>query len=178
MFVKHIIKSLHVSLTNVWPSSGGRPSCLVLLLLLCLFASSSCLFGMWLYVVYVRACLMYLSVGCLVVWQFTGGLTSAASARFLFDRDDAVLRNTVRRPSRRGHRSLPAAAARFLCGQTLSCSKHVEDNVIELNHQWKKNFCCQLYCCSGIFLVILQSFPYYRIIIRDLCCSFVYLFIV
>jgi len=34
--------------------------------LLCLFASSSCLFGMWLYVVYVCACLMYLSVGCLV----------------------------------------------------------------------------------------------------------------
>jgi len=32
-----------------------------------LFASSSCLFGMWLYVVYVCACLMYLSVGCLVV---------------------------------------------------------------------------------------------------------------
>ena len=32
-----------------------------------LFASSSCLFGMWLYVVYVCACLMCLSVGCLVV---------------------------------------------------------------------------------------------------------------
>ena len=31
--------------------------------LLCLFASSSCLFGMWLYVVYVCSCLMYLSVG-------------------------------------------------------------------------------------------------------------------
>jgi len=35
--------------------------------LLCLFASSSFLFGMWLYVVYVYTCLMYLSVGCLVV---------------------------------------------------------------------------------------------------------------
>jgi hypothetical protein len=41
--------------------------------LLRLFASSSCLFGMWLYVVYVCVCvcvcvcLMYLSVGCLVV---------------------------------------------------------------------------------------------------------------
>ena len=67
MFVKHIIKTLHVSVTIVWPSSGGRLSCLVLLLHLCLFASSSCLFGMWLYVVYVCACLLYLSVGCLVV---------------------------------------------------------------------------------------------------------------
>ena len=53
MSVKHIIKTLHVSVTIVWPSSGGRLSCLVLLLLLCLFASSSCLFGTWLYVVYV-----------------------------------------------------------------------------------------------------------------------------
>jgi hypothetical protein len=32
MFVKHIIKTLHVSITIVWPSSGGRLSCLVLLL--------------------------------------------------------------------------------------------------------------------------------------------------
>jgi len=53
MFVKHIIKTLHVSVTIVWPSSGARFPCLVLLLLLCLFASSSCLFGMWLYVVHV-----------------------------------------------------------------------------------------------------------------------------
>jgi hypothetical protein len=53
MFVKHITKTLHVSVTIVWPSSGGRLSCLVLLLLLRLFASSSCLFDMWLYVVYV-----------------------------------------------------------------------------------------------------------------------------
>ena len=67
MFVKHINKTLHVSVTIVSPSSGARLSCLVLLLLLCLFASSSCLFGMWLYVVYVCACLMYLSVGYLVV---------------------------------------------------------------------------------------------------------------
>jgi len=33
-------------------------TCLVLLLLICLFASSSCLFGMRLYVVCVCACLM------------------------------------------------------------------------------------------------------------------------
>ena len=45
---------------------------------------------------------------------------SAASARLLFDGDDAILHNTVRTPSRRGHRSLPAAAARFLCDRTLS----------------------------------------------------------
>ena len=57
--------------------------------------------------------------------QTEGGLTSAASARLLFDGDDAVVRNTVRRPSRRGHRSLPAAAARFLCGQTLNGSDSV-----------------------------------------------------
>ena len=44
----------------------------------------------------------------------------AASARLLFDGDDAVLHNTVRTPSRRGHRSLPAAAARFLCGRNLT----------------------------------------------------------
>jgi hypothetical protein len=31
------------------------------------FACLRRLFGMWLYVVYVCACLMYLSVGCLVV---------------------------------------------------------------------------------------------------------------
>jgi hypothetical protein len=35
--------------------------------LLRLFASSRCLFRMWLYVVYVCVCPMYLSVGCLVV---------------------------------------------------------------------------------------------------------------
>ena len=39
---------------------------------------------------------------------------SAASARLLFDRDDAILRNTIRKPSRRGDRSLPAASARLL----------------------------------------------------------------
>jgi hypothetical protein len=38
----------------------------------------------------------------------------------LFDGDNAVLHNTVRGPSRRGHRSLPAAADRLLCCQTLS----------------------------------------------------------
>ena len=49
---------------------------------------------------------------------------SATSARLLFDGDDAVLRNTVRRSFRHGHRSLPAAAARFLCGQTLTVIGH------------------------------------------------------
>jgi len=62
MFVKHIIKTLHVSVRMVWLFSGGLLPCFVLLLLLSLFASSSCLFGMWLYVVYMCACLMYLSV--------------------------------------------------------------------------------------------------------------------
>jgi len=42
---------------------------------------------------------------------------SPASARLLFDGDDAVLHNTVRTPSRRGHRSLPVAAACFLYGR-------------------------------------------------------------
>jgi hypothetical protein len=44
---------------------------------------------------------------------------SAASARLLFDGEDAVFPNTVRTPSRRGHRPLPVATARFLCGRTL-----------------------------------------------------------
>jgi len=43
----------------------------MVLLLLCLFALSSCLFGMWLYIIYVCECLMYLSVGGLVVNCFT-----------------------------------------------------------------------------------------------------------
>jgi hypothetical protein len=42
--------------------------------------------------------------------------------RLLLDGDDAFLRNRVRKPSRRGGTSLPAAAARFLCGQTLTPS--------------------------------------------------------
>jgi hypothetical protein len=46
------VKTLHVTVTIVWPSSGDRLSCLVpLILLLRLFASSSCWIGMWLYVV-------------------------------------------------------------------------------------------------------------------------------
>jgi hypothetical protein len=44
---------------------------------------------------------------------------SAASARLLFDGDDAILHSAFRTPSRRGHRSLPAAAAPFLCGRSL-----------------------------------------------------------
>jgi hypothetical protein len=42
----------------------------------------------------------------------------AASARLLFDGDDAILHNTVRNPSRRVHRSQFAATVRFLCGRT------------------------------------------------------------
>ena len=45
---------------------------------------------------------------------------SSSLARLLFDGDDAVVHNTLRRPSRRGHRSLPAAAAHVLCGRTLT----------------------------------------------------------
>ena len=52
--------------------------------------------------------------------QTEGELMRRSWARLLLDGDDAVLRNTFRWPSHRGHRSLPAAAARLLCGQTLS----------------------------------------------------------
>jgi hypothetical protein len=65
MFVKHIIKTLHISVTIVWPSSGGRLSCLVLLLLSLLVCVVYLVCGC--NVVYVCACLMYLSVGRLVV---------------------------------------------------------------------------------------------------------------
>jgi len=54
MFVKHIIKTLHVSVTIVCPSSGGRLSCLVLLLpslLVCI----------------VKLFIWYVSVCCLCV---------------------------------------------------------------------------------------------------------------
>jgi hypothetical protein len=68
MFVNTSIKTLRVSVTIVWPSSGGRLSCLVLLLpslLVCVvklfiwYVAVCCL--------YVCACLMYLSVGGWVV---------------------------------------------------------------------------------------------------------------
>jgi hypothetical protein len=49
--------------------------------------------------------------------QTEGGLTQRTSARLLYDGNDAVLHNKVRKPSCRGHRSLPAVATRFLCGQ-------------------------------------------------------------
>jgi hypothetical protein len=67
MFVNHSIKTPtffgHSCLTIY-----RRPfSVFMLLLLLCLFASSSCLFGMWLHIIYVCECLMYLSMGGLVV---------------------------------------------------------------------------------------------------------------
>jgi hypothetical protein len=55
MFVKHI-KTLHVSATTVWPSSGGRPSCLVLLLpslLVCIVK---------LFIWYVAVCCLHYNV--------------------------------------------------------------------------------------------------------------------
>ena len=60
---------------------------------------------------------------------------SAESARLLFDGDDAVLYNRFRTPSRRGHRLLPAAAARFLCGRTLIfVPKVFIHDIIKVNH--------------------------------------------
>jgi len=56
---------------------------------------------------------------------------SAASARLQFDGDDAVLRNAVRMPSHRGHRSLSAAAALFLCGPTLSLMNVMKHEIYE-----------------------------------------------
>jgi hypothetical protein len=71
MFVNHIIKTVvsfgHSCLTIF----RGRFPCLVLLLLLCLFASSSCLFGMWLYVVCVCVVpdvLVCGRLGCVSAW--------------------------------------------------------------------------------------------------------------
>ena len=54
MFVNYITETPTCFVSLVWQISGGRFPCLVLLLLLCLFASSSCLFGMWLYIVYIH----------------------------------------------------------------------------------------------------------------------------
>ena len=48
---------------------------------------------------------------------------SAAAARVLFDGDDAIVCNTVRKSARRGQRPLPAAAARVLCGRTLTAQR-------------------------------------------------------
>jgi hypothetical protein len=74
MFLKHIIKTLHVSVITVWISSGAvfRTSC-HFYISACLLRPS-CLFGMWLYVVYVCVCVCVcvsdvLSVWCLV--EFT-----------------------------------------------------------------------------------------------------------
>jgi hypothetical protein len=50
MFVKHIIKTLHVPFTIVLPFSGGRLSCLVLLL------SSLLVFVVKLFIWYVAVC--------------------------------------------------------------------------------------------------------------------------
>jgi len=45
--------------------------------------------------------------------------TSAASGRFLFDGDDAILRNTIRTLSHRGHRSLPPQQHAFCVAEPL-----------------------------------------------------------
>jgi len=69
MFVKLIIKTLHVSVTIVWPSSGGRLSCLVLLLpsmLVCVVKLFICVCGFMLSMC-VRAWCTCTDVGCLVV---------------------------------------------------------------------------------------------------------------
>jgi hypothetical protein len=50
---------------------------------------------------------------------------SAASERLLFDGDDAILRNSVDKTARRGHRSLPTAATHVLCAQALTVPTHV-----------------------------------------------------
>jgi hypothetical protein len=64
---------------------------------------------------------------------------SAASARLLFDGDDAVLHNTVQTPSSRGHRSLPAAAARFLRGRTLTVVESVY-SAVRTDSLYKANY--------------------------------------
>ena len=45
---------------------------------------------------------------------------SAAAAHVLFDGDDAIVCNTVRKSACHGQRPLPAAAARVLCGRTFT----------------------------------------------------------
>jgi len=54
---------------------------------------------------------------------------SATSVRLLFYWDDAILHNTVRKPARHGHRSLPAAAVRVLCGRTVRPRGHAHDKI-------------------------------------------------
>jgi len=75
MFVKHSIKTLRVSVTIVWPSSGGCLSCLVLLLLSLLVCVVK------LFIWYVAVCCLCVCVpdvlvcgmfGCEKKWYFHG----------------------------------------------------------------------------------------------------------
>ena len=73
---------------------------------------------------------------------------SVEPASFLFDGYDAMLHNTVRKLSRRAHRSLPAAAARFLCGRTLNRVRCYSPlvcvstciGIVSTLHFWKRVF--------------------------------------
>jgi hypothetical protein len=65
-FVKTSLKP-YMFRSLLYDHSQGSSFVLSALPLIRLFASSSCLSGMWLYVVYACVCPMYLSVGCLVV---------------------------------------------------------------------------------------------------------------
>jgi len=68
---------------------------------------------------------------------------SAMLARLLFEGDDAVLHNTVQTPSHRGHRSLPAAAARFLCGRSLTPAR-----ITDITLSWMTLGKCHLLVCD------------------------------
>jgi hypothetical protein len=73
---------------------------------------------------------------------------SAASARLLFDEDDAILRKRVRNPYRRVHRSQFAAAVLLLCGRTFSKSQQEIPAIQEM--RWSgagliKKHNCSLY---------------------------------
>jgi len=61
--IRHIhVKTLHVSVIIIWPSSR-----VVLCAITTFSACLLCLSGMWLYVVYVYVCPVYLPMWCLVV---------------------------------------------------------------------------------------------------------------
>jgi len=70
MSVKHIIKTLHVSVTIVWPSSGGRLSCLVLLL------PSLLVWVVKLFIWYVAVCCLCVRVPDVLVCGMFGFLVS------------------------------------------------------------------------------------------------------
>jgi hypothetical protein len=67
MFVNHIIKTPTYFGHSCLTIFRGPFSVLSAVTTSLMFASSSCLFGMWLYIIYVCECLMYLSVGGEVV---------------------------------------------------------------------------------------------------------------